>query len=135
MTDCRTHDVMRDLIKYFPQNLLQLSKLQLRLDSQLYLLSKEEALVDENDSDPSLVLKESYAIKKGPVMINVVGSWSRSRGLTITGRPSMVTMLHMEVNLSKYLPEPDVWIRRRDLRVRNETRSKYFGQNQMHSES
>ena len=69
------------LLNSFPQNILQLSKLQLRLDSHLYLLSKDEVDV----SDPSLVLEEAYAIKKGPVVVNMVGSWRRLSGLTIPG--------------------------------------------------
>ena len=88
--------LVRRTIQFFPsQNILQLSKLQLRLDSHLYLLSKDETDV----SDPSLVLEEAYAIKGGPVVVNVVGSWRRRSGLTIPGLiPSQFCKVVLSLN-------------------------------------
>ena len=76
---------------------MQLPKLHLRLDSHLYLLRKVEKLeAGEDDSDPSLVLEEAYAIKEGPLVMNEVGRWSKLGGLTIPGMP--MTMLQHPVS-------------------------------------
>ena len=69
-------------IDCFPQDILQLSKLELRLDSHLYLLSVE---VDDAGTDSIFVMEEAYAIKNGPAIINLVGSWSAESGLIIPG--------------------------------------------------
>ena len=103
---------------------MQLSKLHLRLDSHLFLLSKvEEVEVGEADSDPGLVLEEAYAIKKGPLVMNEVGRWSKLGGLTIPGMPTTRDRHRLQdpasqIKLYMHLPEPDIWTRRRDLRVR-----------------
>ena len=76
---------------------MQLPKLHLRLDSHLYLLRKVEKVeAGEDDSDPSLVLEEAYAIKEGPLVRNEVGRWSKLGGLTIPGMP--MTMLQHPVS-------------------------------------
>ena len=80
---------------------MQLSKLHLRLDSHLYLLSKvEEVEVGEEASDPGLVFEEAYAIKKGPLVMNEVGRWSKLGGLTIPGMLTNVTMLQDQISQS-----------------------------------
>ena len=69
-------------IDCFPQDILQLSRLQLRLDSQLYLLSEEAG---DAGTDSLFTMEEAYAIKNGPAIINFVGSWSAGSGLIIPG--------------------------------------------------